>query len=771
MLDVASLTNIPHDPTNLWLMVWMIGIIGSIYAIFGGLRSVAISDTLNGFGLLLGGVLISYFGLRVVGDGNLVAGWNAIREAHPEKFNSLGRADQSVPFGTLFSGVLLLNLFYWCTNQQIIQRTLAAQGLREGQKGVLLAGFFKLLAPLILVIPGIIAFHRYGVIQQNGQAFHVQATSRGEVTLVLEAEGGELSLLHEADLKLPGLSLEAAAEQVGSTTTIDDQVFTVRHAVPPGVVIAAAADGTWATLPSADAKQAVGVLQSDKAYGTLVRDVLPEYLVGFFAAVVVGAVLSSFNSALNSTATLFSLGVYKTQIRPQAEQNDVIRAGKWFGSLVAIFAMSTAPQLRHYPTIFAYLQEMNGLYFIPLFTIVLLGMMTRRSSALAANVTALVGLAVIAIGYWIVPIFVPDFFDHLPKFHFLGIVFVGLCVLMLVLGSIWPRDDGVSPAAFRRCGCDLVALDHSLRHLVVRNCVERLFILCRLVEPGVVTGPPMMDEDLALPTLHALADRAADLFTEQYGTTPAAVVAAPGRVNLIGEHVDYNDGLVLPMAIERYVVIAASPVADRPSHHARLATERDRKIVCIPLADVAPASLPPWTRYVWGVVRQLENRQIQCPSFDALIASTVPVGAGLSSSAALEVATATMVEALTGASLDAREKALACQRAEHVAVGVPCGIMDQFSSVMGEAGHCMCIDCRSLAMEYVPLARLGRHGPDHGQSRASTNWPREPMRRAARNVGTHSAICNARRTATRRWPICSAARPRCRPRFCEGLGT
>ncbi len=145
ILDLHQLTGIESDQTILWIVVWLIGIIGSIYAIFGGLRTVAVSDTINGFGLLVGGCTIAYLGLQWVGDGDAFAGWSTMRTAEPERFSSLGDPDSSVPWPTLFSGVLLLNMFYWTTNQQIIQRTFAAKSLAEGQKGVLLAATFKIL--------------------------------------------------------------------------------------------------------------------------------------------------------------------------------------------------------------------------------------------------------------------------------------------------------------------------------------------------------------------------------------------------------------------------------------------------------------------------------------------------------------------------------------------------------------------------------------------------------------------------------------------------
>lgn len=346
ILDLKALTGIESDTALLWLTIWTIGIIGSIYAIFGGLRSVAVSDTLNGIGLLVGGIMISYLGLQYVGDGDWWAGLQEVKRENPEKFISLGDDDDQVPWHTLFSGVLLLNLFYWTTNQQIIQRTFAAKTLGHGQRGVLLAAFFKILAPLIVVLPGIIAFH----------VFHKQ----------------------EPDM------------------------------VP------------------------------DAAYGRLVRTVLPPVLNGFFAAVVVGAILSSFNSALNATATLFSTGVYRSHVKPGATDRQTVSSSRWFGTIIALGAMTTAPLLDGYATIFQYLQKMNGLYFIPIFAVVLAGMFTKRVPAVAAKAALVVGLAIIACGY-----FVPGprewVSENLHEFHFLGIVFVLLLGGMFVAGLLSPR--------------------------------------------------------------------------------------------------------------------------------------------------------------------------------------------------------------------------------------------------------------------------------------------------------------------------------------------
>ena len=138
----------------------MIGLIGSAYALLGGLRSTAFSDMLYGIVLLAGGFLITILGLKLFGgDAGILGGLETLSTEIPDRLNSIGGAKAPVPFWNIFTGVLINNVFYWCTNQQIIQRTLAASNLAEGQKGVLLTGLLKLLGPLYLVLPGIMAYY------------------------------------------------------------------------------------------------------------------------------------------------------------------------------------------------------------------------------------------------------------------------------------------------------------------------------------------------------------------------------------------------------------------------------------------------------------------------------------------------------------------------------------------------------------------------------------------------------------------------------------
>ena len=359
MLNLKALMGIESHAVALWSIVWVVGIIGSLYAIFGGLRTVAVSDSLNGIGLLVGGFLILYFGLVMVakvGNGTgIFEGMQILKNANPDKFNSIGGPTQSVPFFTIFTGIMMLNLFYWCTNQQIIQRTFGAKSLAEGQKGVLLTGGLKLLGPLYLVIPGIIAFYLY---------------QKGIIDIGLKPNGN----------------------------------------------------------PNPDA-----------AYGVLVSTVLPPYLTGFFAAVMVGAILSSFNSALNSTCTLFSLGLYKNILKKDANEHQVVKSGKIFGWVIACSAMLIAPLLANTGSIFAYLQKMNGIYFIPILAVVIIGMTTKRVPAIAAKIALIAGFVLIGIGYFVHPF--DKWVKEMHEFHFLGAVFAVLIVTMLIIGKVMPRKE------------------------------------------------------------------------------------------------------------------------------------------------------------------------------------------------------------------------------------------------------------------------------------------------------------------------------------------
>ncbi len=204
-------------------------------------------------------------------------------------------------------------------------------------------------------------------------------------------------------------------------------------------------------------------------------------------------------------------------------------------------------------------------------------------------------------------------------------------------------------------------------------------------------------------SLAGLVKDAENEFVCRLGRQPRWIAAAPGRVNLIGEHTDYNDGFVLPMAINRYVVVAG----DRPlrgTTGARIySTALDQWATIAVEAPMVPGAVA-WARYVEGVVAGCRGAGLAVGPFEAVVVSDVPQGGGLSSSAALEVAVATLIEAISGVQLDPLQKALLCQKAEHDFAGVPCGIMDQCTSVMGQEGALLLLDCRARTATLTPLA-------------------------------------------------------------------
>lgn len=193
----------------------------------------------------------------------------------------------------------------------------------------------------------------------------------------------------------------------------------------------------------------------------------------------------------------------------------------------------------------------------------------------------------------------------------------------------------------------------------------------------------------------------ADAFQAAFGRVADAIARAPGRVNLIGEHTDYNDGLVLPMAIDRATWVAA---AARDDDRVRVVSAAYPKTEEWRLGAWRNQSLPHWTSYVAGVAEELIARGARLYGFDLAIHSDVPVGAGLSSSAALEVATALTLAYLCGEPLESREAVDLCRAAEHKYAGAPCGIMDQTISLLGRDGCALLIDCRTR--ETTPVAAL-----------------------------------------------------------------
>jgi SSS family solute:Na+ symporter len=360
LFDVPALTGLSYS-SALFLTVICIGAVGALYAILGGMKAVAVSDTMNGIGLLVIGVAVPVLGLQVLGAGDVGEGLRTLTTERTEKLNAIGAGDDPTPFGTLFTGMVFANLFYWCSNQYVIQRTLSARSFAEGQKGVLFSGFFKVLVPLFMMIPGVIAFHLYG---------------------------SELASI-------------------------------------------------------------------DLAYPQLVRDTLPVWAMGFFLAVLLGAVFSSFNSLINSAATMFTLDVLEpwmlrraavpagTESREQesgdaatglprrgVSDQTLVHWAKWGSVVIALFSLGVAPLLQFAPEgLWQIIRIFTGFYNIPIIAIVLVGMLTTRVPARAVKIA--IGFHLVAYGS------VQFLFKEQVALHFLhlyAILFVIEVGFMLLMG-------------------------------------------------------------------------------------------------------------------------------------------------------------------------------------------------------------------------------------------------------------------------------------------------------------------------------------------------
>ena len=340
----------------LYIVVAIIGVLGSSYAIFGGLKSVAVSDTLNGIGLLVGGLAIPFLALAALGGGSFFEGLLTLGRDNPQYLAVLAQENidgktVTVPWPTLFTGMMFIQVFYWSTNQVIVQRAMAARSLAEGQKGVLFASGMKLLGPIMLCLPGIIALH------------------------------------------MPDLNIG----------------------------------------------------KQDQVYGAVVRHVLPDWSLGLFAAVLVGSILSSFNSALNSASTLFSLQFYRGYINPSASGEETVKIGKYFGVLLAVASILIAPLLAQMESIFQFLQKVNGLYSIPIIGIFLLGITTKHVPAIAAKVGMFVGISFYSFFTFVnINNVIPFFANTDGDLHWLHGYFISFLAsigVMLIIGYLAPKTE------------------------------------------------------------------------------------------------------------------------------------------------------------------------------------------------------------------------------------------------------------------------------------------------------------------------------------------
>jgi solute:Na+ symporter, SSS family len=348
IFDISSLLGVSVQQ-GIIITILIVGVIGALYAIFGGLKMVAYTDTINGFGLLIAGLLVPILALYQIGDGNIAAGLSMVFSESPEKFNVIsnepsigeGSRDAILPFEVLFTGLMINQLYFWTMHQSIIQRVLGAVNLKEAQKGLLYTGLLKILIPLVIVLPGIIGFHYFG-----------------------------------------------------------DKFYD----------------------------------NPDHVYPELVKSVLPSWLIGFFVAVMMGAILSTFNSALNSAATLFSLDIYKKFLNKTASELKVVKIGKSVSAILAVFAICIAPFVGNAPAgLYQLLQQLNGIFFIPIASVIIAGFLFSNVSAMGAKVGLFFGLGFYIILYYILKV-------EMHFVHIWGLEFVLNILVMSLVSYFYPSQ-------------------------------------------------------------------------------------------------------------------------------------------------------------------------------------------------------------------------------------------------------------------------------------------------------------------------------------------
>ncbi|SUU33989.1 sodium/panthothenate symporter [Actinobacillus seminis] len=317
-----------------------IGVIGAIYAIFGGLKAVAVSDTVNAVLLVIGALLVPYFALLYLGHGSLIDGLHIITTNHEEKWNAVGGVDDATPWPTIFTGIMVVHFFYWTTNQAIVQRCLGAKDLKSGQKGILIAALFLLTLPVILNLPGLLSYYILG-----------------------------------EDLN-----------------------------------------------------------PIDMAYPLLVSKVLPTWLQGFFMAALFGAILSTFNSFLNSAATIYCKDLLPSISKKVRSETELILYAKKVSTVMAVITMIFAPLLMFGTEgIFLITKRFAGFVNIPIVALFAVGMFNRTVSGVAARITLLLHVILYFSIVWL--------FDVQINFvYVMGGLFLFDVIFMLLLGKVLKRE-------------------------------------------------------------------------------------------------------------------------------------------------------------------------------------------------------------------------------------------------------------------------------------------------------------------------------------------
>lgn len=369
---------------SVWVLVWVLGVIGSLYSILGGLKLISLSDLGLGLGLFILALLIPFFALWYIGEGNFLEGLTVIFTTKKEYLNAVGSSSDAVPFGSLFTGMILINLYYWGMEPYIAQQMLSAKNLSEAQKGMTLAAGAKLALPLIINLPGLFAVHL-----------------------------------------IPGIE------------------------------------------------------QTTSVFPELLLHIFPEVLVGFSLALVFGAAMTTFTAALQSCGSLFVYNIYKqikeNRSQKQCSEKHLIKVGKYFEIVVSLIAMIIAPFILFAPDgFYTYLQSVSGFFNMPIFTIMVMGILNPYISPRMAQW----GVVLYMVLYFFTVFVLKSPVHYL---HVYAILFI------IVASLMWMGSLVFSPGYYSSYKWDFKGLDYS--HYWKKRWVYGVFLLVIMILIYIVFSP------------------------------------------------------------------------------------------------------------------------------------------------------------------------------------------------------------------------------------------------------------------------------------------
>lgn len=391
IFNLEAAFNISYGESIVYTII-AIGVVGAAYAIFGGLKAVAVSDTINAIILVIGAILVPIFALIYLGNGSFTEGVHIIGTTHVEKFNAIGSATDAVPWPTIFTGIMLVHFFYWTTNQAIVQRALGAKDLKAGQKGILIAALFLLLLPIILNLPGLLSFHIIGE----------------------------------------------------------------------------------------------GLNPIDLSYPELVNRVLPTVLQGFFVAALFGAILSTFNSFLNSAATIYCKDLLPSISKKTFSDSELITYAKKVSAFMAIITIIIGPLLMFGTDgIFLITKRFAGFVNIPIVALFAVGLFNKTVSGLAARIALLLHVILYFLIVWV-------FNVKINFVYVMAALFVFDVAVMLFLGIFLRRKTPYQDNSENKSNVDLSNWEYV--NVTVASLILGLITLYALLSPiglASMNGKPL----------------------------------------------------------------------------------------------------------------------------------------------------------------------------------------------------------------------------------------------------------------------------------------